>query len=167
MTKNKRRGRTGEAEDTPAGNVDQSKGEAPSLRCKADAFSPGPGGGWMRCRCPAKRDGFCGIHHPDTVARREARARETAKAHRSQAEDRVARHRNRDDLRKAAELLAEKLETGELVCTLNTADGMMLEEQSTALDALAKFLGAADRLRECWRQQLAQPARCRGARSEA
>lgn len=60
-------------------------------RCKQDVREPGPWPRWSRCRHAAKKDGFCGIHHPDAVKARRDRCNAADKA-KSEAE-RLARER--------------------------------------------------------------------------
>ena len=112
-------------------------------RCKGEAHTPGPGGGWFPCQYPAKFDGWCGVHHPDAVARREAKQRAKYEARETTEARRSARRGARFALAREALLLAGKLEEGSLVCFVRP------DAPSPSADAaLTAFLAAADKLRE-------------------
>ncbi|HYE57854.1 MAG TPA: hypothetical protein VD948_05085 [Rhodothermales bacterium] len=74
----------------PAAREVRAMGET----CKGEAWN---GWNWVGCSKPAKRDGFCGTHHPDAVAARKAKneARLQVKRELRRALDEAHRERNR------------------------------------------------------------------------
>lgn len=76
------------------------------MRCKSSRFD---GYELRKCRNPAKRDGFCMVHHPESVKRRAAREAEKCMA---RQENSIITKHNR--LLAAAKLVRPFIEDGEV-----------------------------------------------------
>lgn len=71
--------------------------DASDDKCKGTRWD---GWRWIGCGNPAKRDGYCGIHHPDAAAKRKAKS--DAKAAERRAEWDASFKAKREVMRKAA-----------------------------------------------------------------
>ena len=85
-------------------------------RCKGTAWNPSGqvrgGGREVGCSKPATRDGWCGTHHPDAVAKREARVEAERKVQAERDRARWAREaRNRTLLATIDRMTADEIAT--------------------------------------------------------
>lgn len=108
--------------------MDSTKGDNVD-KCKAEVW-PAHGYRHVACGKTAKRDGFCGTHHPDAVAARRAKSEAM---YRQQAEERQAKwdaqHQQASD---AAEAPALRVRIAELeLCLARTCFVLLTDKAVT------------------------------------